>query len=71
MSELKMTELKKLENIVAERKTRNSPSYSLIERNIKRNERETLQFLEPIFELLNDIIRRLEILEKIELQKID
>jgi len=71
MSELKMSELKKLENIIAERKTRNSPVWSEIQRTIRRNERETLQFLEPIFEILNDIIQRLEILEKIELKKID
>jgi len=66
-----MSELKKLENIIAERKTRNSPVWSEIQRTIRRNERETLQFLEPIFEILNDIMRRLEILEKIELKKID
>ena len=63
--------IKKLETIINERKSRNSPSFSLIQRNIKINERETLQFLVPIFDLLNDIIRRLEIIEKIQLEKID
>ena len=63
--------LKKLEMIINERKSRKSPSYSLIERNIKINERETLEFLVPIFDLLNDITRRLEIIEKIQLEKMD
>lgn len=63
--------IKKLEMIINERKSRNSPSYSLIERNIKINERETLEFLVPIFDLLNNIIRRLEIIEKIKLEKMD
>ena len=63
--------LKKLEMIINERKSRKSPSYSLIERNIKINERETLEFLVPIFDLLNNIIRRLEIIEKIQLEKMD
>jgi len=63
--------LKKLEMIINERKSRKSPSYSLIERNIKINERETLEFLVPIFDLLNDTIRRLEIIEKIQLEKMD
>ena len=63
--------LKKLENIIAERKTRNSPVWSELQRTIRRNERETLAYLEPIFNILNDILRRLEILEKIELNKID
>ena len=71
MSELKMSELKNLEMIIAERKTRNSPLRSLMERNIRINERETLQFLVPIYDILNDILHRLEILEKIELKKID
>lgn len=66
-----MSQLQKLEMIINERKSRNSPSYSLIERNIKINERETLQFLVPIFDLINDIIRRLEIIEKIQLDKMD
>ena len=63
--------IKKLEMIINERKSRKSSSYSLIERNIKINERETLQFLVPIFDLLNNIIRRLEIIEKIKLEKMD
>jgi hypothetical protein len=63
--------IKKLETIINERKSRNSPSFSLIQRNIKINERETLQFLVPIFDLLNDIIRRLEIIEKIQFEKMD
>ena len=66
-----MSQLQKLEMIINERKSRNSPSYSLIERNIKINERETLEFLVPIFDLINDIIRRLEIIEKIQLDKMD
>ena len=66
-----MSQLQKLEMIINERKSRNSPSYSLIERNIKINERETLEFLVPIFDLLNNIIRRLEIIEKIQLDKMD
>lgn len=66
-----MSELKNLEMIIAERKTRNSPLRSLMERNIRINERETLQFLVPIYDILNDILHRLEILEKIELKKID
>ena len=68
---IKMSQLQKLEMIINERKSRNSPSYSLIERNIRINERETLQFLVPIFDMLNDIIRRLEIIEKIQLEKMD
>lgn len=63
--------LKKLENIIAERKTRNSPVWSELQRTIRRNERETLAFLEPIFDILNDILRRLEVLEKVELGKLD
>jgi hypothetical protein len=63
--------LTKLENIIAERKTRNSPVWSELQRTIRRNERETLAFLDPIFDILNDILRRLEVLEKIELKKID
>ncbi len=56
--------LKSLENIITERKTRISPSWSELQRTIRRNERETLAFLEPIFDILNDILRRLDILEK-------
>lgn len=63
--------LKKLENIITERKTRNSPVWSELQRTIRRNERETLAFLEPIFDILNDILRRLEVLEKVELGKLD
>jgi hypothetical protein len=63
--------IKKLETIINERKSRNSPSFSLIQRNIKINERETLEFLVPIFDLLNDTIRRLEIIEKNQLEKMD
>lgn len=63
--------IKELELIINERKSRKSPSHSLIERNIKINERETLQFLVPIFDLLNDIIQRLEIIEKNQLEKMD
>ena len=63
--------LTKLEKIIAERKTRNSPVWSELQRTIRRNERETLAFLDPIFDILNDILRRLEVLEKIELKKMD
>jgi len=61
--------LNTLENIIIERKSRNSPSWSELQRTIRRNERETLEFLVPIFDILNDIMRRLEILEKINLGK--
>lgn len=63
--------LHKLENIITERKSRNSPSYSELQRTIRRNERETLAFLEPILNILQDILWRLEILEKIRLKKLD
>ena len=63
--------LTKLEKIIAERKTRNSPVWSELQRTIRRNERETLAFLDPIFDILNDIMRRLEFLEKIKLNKMD
>jgi len=63
--------LKKLDSIIAERKTRNSPVWSELQRTIRRNERETLAFLEPVFDILNDILRRLEVLEKVELGKLD
>ena len=63
--------LTKLEKIIAERKTRNSPVWSELQRTIRRNERETLAFLDPIFDILNDILRRLEVLEKIKLNKMD
>jgi len=63
--------LNTLEKIITERKSRNSPVWSELQRTIRRNERETLQFLEPIFDILNDILRRLEILEKIGLKKMD
>lgn len=58
-----------LEMIITERKSRVSPAWSELQRTIRRNERETLQFLDPIFDILNDILRRLEILEKINLGK--
>lgn len=61
--------LHKLEMIITERKSRDSPVWSELQRTIRRNERETLQFLDPIFDILNDILRRLEILEKINLGK--
>jgi len=61
--------LNTLEKIITERKSRNSPSWSELQRTIRRNERETLEFLVPIFDILNDIMRRLEILEKINLGK--
>lgn len=63
--------LHKLENIITERKSRNSHSFSELQRTIRRNERETLAFLEPILDILQDILRRLEILEKIRLKKMD
>ena len=63
--------LYKLENIITERKSRNSPSCSELQRTIRRNERETLAFLEPILDILQDILRGFEILEKIRLKKMD
>lgn len=57
--------IKKLEMIVIERKNRVTNVNSQIQLVMKRNEQETLSFLEPILETLKNIQKRLEILEKI------
>ena len=57
--------IKKLEMIVIERKNRVTNVNSQIQLVMKRNEQETLAFLEPILETLKNIQKRLEILEKI------
>jgi hypothetical protein len=51
--------------IVIERKNRVTNVNSQIQLVMKRNEQETLAFLEPILETLKNIQKRLEILEKI------
>lgn len=63
--------LKTLDIIINERRNRVIQVNSQIELMMKRNNQETLEFLEPIFEILKDIQERLSILEKIELKKID
>ena len=63
--------LKTLDIIINERRNCVSQVNSQIELMMKRNNRETLAFLEPIFEILKDIQDRLSVLEKIELKKID
>ena len=57
--------IKKLELIIIERKNRVTNVNSQIQLVMKRNEQETLAFLEPILETLKNIQKRLEILEKI------
>ena len=57
--------IKKLELIINERKNRVTNVNSQIQLVMKRNEQETLAFLEPILETLKNIQKRLEILEKI------
>lgn len=63
--------LKTLDIIINERRNCVIQVNSQIELMMKRNNQETLEFLEPIFEILKDIQERLSILEKIELKKID
>lgn len=63
--------LKTLDIIINEKRNCVIQVNSQIELMMKRNNQETLAFLEPIFEILNDIQERLSILEKIELKKID
>ena len=57
--------IKKLEMIVIERKNRVTNVNSQIQLVMKRNEQETLVFLEPILEILKDMQKRLEVVEKL------
>jgi hypothetical protein len=58
-------QIKKLEMIINERKHRVTNVHSQIQLVMKRNEQDTLAFLEPILEILKDMQKRLEVLEKI------
>ena len=57
--------IKKLELIIIERKNRVTNVNSQIQLVMKRNEQETLVFLEPILEILKDMQKRLEVVEKL------
>lgn len=63
--------LKTLDTIINKRRNCVTQVNSQIELMMKRNNQETLAFLEPIFDILKDIQDRLSVLEKIELKKID
>jgi len=63
--------LKSLETIITKKQNHNSPVHSHLERSIRRNEKDTIEFLGVIFDILNDIQMRLTVLEKIELKKMD
>jgi hypothetical protein len=56
--------LKKLDEVIHERKHRINHVHSQIQLAMRRNELDTLAFLEPILEILKDIQKRLEVLEK-------
>ena len=57
-------QIKTLEKVINERKHRVTNVHSQIQLVMKRNEQETLAFLEPILEILKDMQKRLEVLEK-------
>jgi len=57
-------QIKTLEKVINERKHRVTNVHSQIQLVMKRNEQDTLAFLEPILEILKDMQKRLEVLEK-------
>lgn len=57
-------QLKSLEKVINERKIRVTRVNSQLQLAMKRNEQETLAFLEPILDIVKDMYKRLEVLEK-------
>jgi hypothetical protein len=60
-----LDQIKSLEKVINERKNRVTNVHSQIQLVMKRNEQETLVFLEPILEILKDMQKRLEVVEKL------
>jgi hypothetical protein len=59
-------QLQALDTVISERKNRINHVHSQIQLVMRRNELDTLAFLEPIVLILKDIHNRLEVLEKIK-----